>query len=48
MVHMKTIARLSAIYSLIFLSNGTLLLSPAIDTMLQAFPQEAYSKMLPL
>lgn len=46
MVHMKTIARLSAIYSLIFLSNGTLLLSPAIDTMVQAFPQEPYSKIL--
>ena len=43
---MKTIARLSAIYSLIFLSNGTLLLSPAIDTMVQAFPQEPYSKIL--
>lgn len=42
----KKAARLSAIYSLIFLSNGTLLLSPAIDTMVRAFPTEPYSKIL--
>ena len=35
-----------AIYSLIFLSNGTLLLSPAMDTLVLAFPHEPYSKVL--
>ena len=35
-----------SIYSLIFLSNGTLLLSPAMDTLVLAFPHEPYSKVL--
>lgn len=37
---------LLAIYSLIFLSNGTMLISPAIDALVNAFPGEAYSKVL--
>jgi len=45
-VKWRQIASLAAIYSLIFLSNGTLLLSPAMDTMVRNFVDEPYSKVL--
>jgi len=44
----KQLAGLAAIYSLIFLSNGTFLLSPAMDTMVRNFVNEPYSKVLML
>ena len=37
---------LFAIYSVIFMANGVYLVSPAIDTLAKAFPQEAYSSVL--
>lgn len=37
---------LLAIYSLVFLNNGGLLMSPAMDTMVSAFSAEPYSKIL--
>lgn len=45
-VKKQSIIRILAIYSLIFLSNGTLLMSPTMDTMVVAFPHEEYSKVL--
>lgn len=45
-VKWRRLASLAAIYSLIFLSNGTLLLSPAMDTMVNNFVHEPYSKVL--
>lgn len=37
---------LAAIYSLLFLNNGGLLIPPAIDVMATAFPHEPYSRVL--
>ena len=45
-VKWRRVASIAAIYSLIFLSNGTLLLSPAMDTMVRNFVDEPYSKVL--
>lgn len=42
----KKLLNLLAIYSLLFLNNTGMLMSPAMDTMVQAFPNEAYSKVL--
>ena len=42
----RRMLNLTAIYSLLFLNNGGLLIPPAIDVMVKAFPDEPYSKVL--
>ena len=37
---------LLAIYSMIFLNNMGMLMSPSMDTLVNAFPSEPYSKVL--
>lgn len=43
---LRRVVNLMAIYSLVFLNNGGLLIPPALDTMVNAFPAEPYSKVL--
>lgn len=45
-VKARNLVGLLAIYSLIFLSNGTMLLSPAMDTLVASFPDAPYGKVL--
>ncbi len=42
----RRLLNLAAIYSLMFLNNGTLMVSPAMDTLVRAFPDEPYRKVL--
>ena len=42
----RRLLNLAAIYSLMFLNNGTLMVSPAMDTLVRAFPAEPYRKVL--
>ncbi len=42
----RRLMNLAAIYSLMFLNNGTLMVSPAVDTLVRAFPAEPYRKVL--